>query len=246
MMKKSAIQLVLIFSIFILAAWSSSGIYEVQKDQKTAKSASGNMPVVITTSKYSNKDAPAVFFISGDGGWYKFEQSIADKLSTLGIPTIGLDTKKYFWNRRTPEETASDVLGSLNFYSSEWERKNLVFVGYSLGAEVLPFIISRLPEDIKSRISLSVMLSPSATTDFEIHFSDMLGIDNKHNTYKVVDEILRNKSIPALCIFGSEEKTSVPSMLKDTRVKIAIIPGNHHYNFDSSLIIKTMKDNGAF
>jgi type IV secretory pathway VirJ component len=206
----------------------------------------GKMPLVITASKYNNPEAPALFFISGDGGWYKFEQSIADKLSNLGIPTIGLDTKKYFWHRRTPEETASDVEASLGYYSGEWGRKKLVLAGYSLGAEILPFIITRLPGEMRSRISLVVMLSPSRTTDFEVHITDMLGMENKHNTYKVVDEIIRNNSIPSLCIFGSEEKTQVPAMLKDSNVKIAIIPGDHHYNSDASIIISTMKNHGAF
>ena len=58
-----------------------------------------NIPVVLTNAKTQNTDAPIALLISGDGGWYAFEQLIADHLAKLGIPTIGLDSKKYFWKQ---------------------------------------------------------------------------------------------------------------------------------------------------
>lgn len=205
-----------------------------------------DLPVIITTAKTEDPESPVAIIISGDGGWYKFEQSIADKLSVEGIPTIGLDTKKYFWNRRTPEETASDLAACIGQYNKEWRRNKFIFIGYSLGAEIVPFVINRLPADIKSKVSMFVLLSPAASTDFEIHISDMLGINNKHNTYKVIEEIDRIRTIPALIIFGKDEKSNVPAMLTETPVKVVIIPGDHHYNHDTALIIHTMKNNKAF
>jgi type IV secretory pathway VirJ component len=184
--------------------------------------------------------------ISGDGGWYGFEQSIADKLSELGIPTIGLDSKKYFWNRRTPEETAADITRAFKYYSTEWEKERFLLIGYSLGAEIVPFIVNRLPEEMKSNISMSVLLSPETNTDFEIHISNMLGIGSRKNTYAVMDEIKKMQSVATLCIFGEDEKSGVPELLKGTSVQISIIPGDHHYKFNVPLIVKTMKDKKAF
>jgi type IV secretory pathway VirJ component len=205
-----------------------------------------DLPVIITTAKTVDPESPVAVIISGDGGWYKFEQAIADKLSLTGIPTIGLDTKKYFWNRRTPEETASDLAACIDHYNKDWRRKKFIFIGYSLGAEIVPFVINRLPDDIRSKVSMFILLSPAASTDFEIHISDMLGINNKHNTYKVIEEIDRIRTISALIIFGKDEKTNVPAMLTETPVKVVIIPGDHHYNHDTSLIVQTMKKNNAF
>ena len=205
-----------------------------------------NFPVVITNSKTQDREAPVVLLISGDGGWYNFEQSIADNLAKLGIPTVGLDSKKYFWKRRAPDQTASDMAKILNYYGKEWGREKFVLIGYSLGAEIVPFIVNRLPEEIKSKIESAILLSPATTTDFEIHFSNMLGMGNRQNTYNTIDEIIKMQNVPTLIIFGDGEKTQIPGLLSGTSVKIRNIPGDHHYKFNLPLIIQTMKDNKAF
>jgi Type IV secretory pathway, VirJ component len=204
-----------------------------------------NLPLVITKSKIQNKEAPIALIISGDGGWYSFEQSIADNLAKIGIPTIGLDSKKYFWKRRTPEETASDMAKALNYYGQEWRRDRFLLIGYSLGAEIVPFIVKRLPAEMQSKIVSAVLLSPETNTDFEIHISNMLGMGNRQNIYKVTDEIKNIQVVPILIIFGDGEKTNVPESLKGTAVKITKIPGDHHYKSNVLLIIRTMKDNKA-
>jgi len=220
--------------------------YEKDKPQKIDINQIKNLPLIITNSKTPDKHAPIALLISGDGGWYGFEQSISDNLATKGIPTIGLDSKKYFWSRRTPEETASDIAKALNFYSKEWGREKFVLIGYSLGAEIVPFIVNRLPEDIKSMVESTVLLSPATTTDFEIHFSNMLGMGNRQNTYNTIDEIKKMQSIPTLLIFGDGEKTEIPALLNGTSVIIKKIPGDHHYKFNLPLIMQTMRENKAF
>jgi type IV secretory pathway VirJ component len=220
--------------------------YEKEKPAKVDAGQVKNLPVVITNSKNEDRQAPVALLISGDGGWYGFEQSIADNLAKQGIPTVGLDSKKYFWKRRTPEETASDIAKALNFYGEEWGRTKFVLVGYSLGAEIVPFIVNRLPEETKSKVESVVLLSPATTTDFEIHISNMLGMGNRQNTYNTIDEIIKLQSIPTLIIFGDGEKTEIPALLSKTSVIIRKIPGDHHYKFNLPLIMQTMKDNKAF
>jgi type IV secretory pathway VirJ component len=205
-----------------------------------------NIPLIITNSKSESSGAPIALIISGDGGWYSFEQSMADILASRGIPTIGLDSKKYFWTRKTPGETADDMAQVLNYYSKQWGRDQFILIGYSLGAEMVPFIVNRLPEEMKPKVVSTVLLSPDLNTDFEIHISDMFGIGNSHNNYKVVDEIIKMQSASSLVIYGEGEKTKVPELLSGTSVKITRIPGDHHYKFNYSLIIETMKNNKVF
>ena len=205
-----------------------------------------SLPVIITNSKYQDKQAPFALLISGDGGWYGFEQSIADNLAKTGIPTVGLDSKKYFWKRRTPEETAIDIAKALNFYSKEWGRDKFVLIGYSLGAEIVPFIINRLPDDMKLRVKSAVLLSPATTTDFEIHISNMLGMGNRNNTYNTINEIVKMQNFQTLIIFGEGEKTQIPELLAGKTISIKKIPGDHHYKFNLPLIMQTMRENNAF
>lgn len=205
-----------------------------------------DIPVVLTKPKHQADKVPCAFLISGDGGWYKFEQAIADTLAGYGIPTIGLDIKKYFREKRTPESMTADVINILKRYDPVFQKERILFIGYSLGAEILPFIISRLPDNFKQRIAMYVLLSPAATTDFSIHIADLMGIQSRYDTYRVVDEIKKNTGIQALCIFGSEERTTVPTTLKTIGIHVAVIPGDHHYGHDAPLIVKTMKDHKAF
>jgi type IV secretory pathway VirJ component len=205
-----------------------------------------NIPVVITTTKIEKPDAPVALLISGDGGWYAFEQSIANNLSKQGIPTIGLDSKKYFWNRKTPEETTADIAKALTYFSKIWGREKYILIGYSLGAEIVPFIVNRMTEEMKSGIRSAVLLSPETTTDFEIHISNMLGMGNRQNKYNVMDEIIKMQSVPTLIILGDGEKSPVPGLLSNTSVRVRIIPGDHHYKFNLPLIMQTMKDSKAF
>jgi type IV secretory pathway VirJ component len=222
------------------------GKYDSSQTTTYSKNDLKGLPLEITHSKIRKIESPVALIISGDGGWYSFEQLIADKLAEHGIPTIGLDSRKYFWNRRTPEETAADIAKALSYYCKLWGKERLLLIGYSLGAEIVPFIVNRLPRDMKEKINLSVLLSPETNTDFEIHISNMLGLGNNKNTYLVMDEILKMKDYPTLCIFGKDEKSKIPELLKDTFVKISIIPGDHHYKFNVPLIVQTMIDKKAF
>jgi len=205
-----------------------------------------DLPLIITNPKIEDKAAPVALLISGDGGWYGFEQSIADNLANLGIPTVGLDSRKYFWNRRTPEETAADIARALSFYGKKWGRNKFMLIGYSVGAELVPFIVTRLPENVKSETISAVLLSPDLYTDFEVHFTNMLGMGNPQNIFDVVKEIKSMQPLLTLCIFGDGEKSKVPGLLAGTSVMIKAIPGDHHYKFNLPLIIQTMKENGTF
>lgn len=203
-------------------------------------------PYNITKEKNPVSNAPIALLFSGDGGWFSFEQSIANRLGNYGIPTIGIDTKKYFWNRKTPEKTASDMAEILIYYAKEWGKNKFILIGYSQGAEIVPFLVTHFPDALKSKVLSIVMLSPETTTDFEIHITNMMGLGSRQNTYNVIEEIIKMQKITAICIFGEGEKTPVPGLLKGTSIKISFIPGDHHYKSNAALIVETMKDNNAF
>jgi type IV secretory pathway VirJ component len=220
--------------------------YQAKEAENVPSKKVDHIPFNITREKIPVSGAPAALFFSGDGGWNVFEQTIADKLGAYGVPTIGIDTKKYFWIRKTPEKSASDMAEILNYYGKEWGKTQFIIIGYSQGAEIVPFLVTHFPDALKSKVLSTVMLSPETTTDFEIHITNMLGLGNRQNTYNVIEEINKMPKTNAICIFGEHEKTPAPELLKGTSVKILFIPGDHHYKSNTSLIVKTMKDNNVF
>jgi type IV secretory pathway VirJ component len=203
-----------------------------------------DLPLSITNDKVKNKDLPFLIFLSGDGGWYNFEQRISDRLAMLGIPTVGLDVKKYFWNRRSPKETTDDIVKIIQAYESKWDKHSFILMGYSMGAEVLPFVLNRLPAAQKANLAGMVLLSPAGKGDFEIHLSTMLGLGSSKNDYDVRQEI---GLIPekwqkqVLIIFGDAEKTKLPSQLSSTQVRFASVTGDHHYNGKTDGIFEALK-----
>lgn len=205
-----------------------------------------NIPAIITRGKTGPNSNLIVLLFSGDGGWFGFEQSIANHLAVYGISTIGIDTKKYFWKRKSPETTASDITNILSYYAKEWNKSKFLLMGYSQGAEIVPFVLTRLPEEMKSKVISMVMLSPELSTDFEVHITNMLGLGNKENTYDVIAEISKIQDTRQICIFGENENTKVPEILRSTQVETVLIPGDHHYKSNSTLIVQKMKDKKAF
>jgi type IV secretory pathway VirJ component len=234
-----------------MSQWKASYIDMITKFNSTQllnnrTSRIDDIPVIITREKPGSDGKTIALLFSGDGGWFGFEQSIANHLASYGISTIGVDTKKYFWSRKNPETTASEIVHLLKYYGEAWGKDQFMLIGYSQGAEIVPFVLNRFPEELKYKVISSVMLSPGTTTDFEVHISNMLGMGNKQNTYDVIAEISAIKMTSQICIFGENEKTKVPELLKDTNVETVVVPGDHHYKSNAALIVQKMKDYNAF
>jgi type IV secretory pathway VirJ component len=68
----------------------------------------------------------------------------------------------------------SSGAGTLEPYLAAWRKDQVDLVGYSFGAEVLPFIVARLPEELRTRIGSITLIGPSPTALFEIHVADWL------------------------------------------------------------------------
>ena len=204
-----------------------------------------DLPLTITPAKRSVPLAPLVFFISGDGGWYSFEGNMSDMMAENGTPTVGLDAKKYFWDRKTPEESAAAVELTCKTYMARFNKQKVVLIGYSMGAEVLPFIYSNLSTEMKSAVVGSVLLSPGEMGDFEVHITNMLSMGNSSNTYDVVKELMQiAPSTPLLIITGEKEGSALPKELAGTGIKFEQVPGDHHYDNDPGSIVRILKMQG--
>lgn len=193
-----------------------------------------DMPLILNPSSVK-EDLPLSFFISGDGGWTSFDQSICEKLAEKGMPVVGLDAQKYFWNEKKPNEVADEISVAVKHYLQLWNKNSFVLLGYSFGACVAPFIANNFSDQVKETLKGVYCFSPDVTGDFEIHIYDMLHLKTK-DKYNVPGELKQIKSMNPVCIFGSEED---PDLIKDfsaTETKVATLPGNHHYNNDFNAI----------
>jgi type IV secretory pathway VirJ component len=187
-----------------------------------------------------NPEKPLCIVISGDGGWTDFDQSIAENLSKNGISCVGLDTQKYFWEAKTPETTALDITKVLEYYLPRLQKTNFILVGYSFGADVIPFIANRLPAELKKKLAMVAMLSPDDKTDFEVTISSMLNLGNE-DTYDVLNEAKKVNYTKKLCIFGSDEDDEgMQKSFKTSGAEVTVLNGGHHYDDNYTLIVSSI------
>jgi len=204
--------------------------------QTTVQKPESSLPLVVLPAS-KTEEMPLVLFISGDGGWTSFDQSVSEKLVARGAPVVGLDAQKYFWQARTPDETAAEINKVLRYYLSAWNKKSFILCGYSFGADIIPYLATRLQPDLFPLMRSAVMMSPDAKADFEIHVSDMLSFGSRNDTYDVVEELKKSRGrIHAVCIFGSEEDSQQQKLFKAAGATIRILPGQHHYGNDYDAI----------
>ncbi|PJJ75371.1 virulence protein VirJ [Thermoflavifilum aggregans] len=174
------------------------------------------------------QDKPMALLITGDGGWKTTDKQLCDELAQQGIPVVALNALKYFWSKKTPEQTTSVVEQLMKHYMEQWHKNKVILMGFSFGADVLPFVVNRLDSSLYHRLIMIVMLSPGTSTDFEIHVSQMLN-SNKQWKYNVVDEIRRMPAhAPVLCFFGDEEHIFPVNQLPAS-VQVIYLKGGHHY-----------------
>jgi type IV secretory pathway VirJ component len=169
--------------------------------------------------------------LSGDGGWAGLDREVAVVLAGKGVPVVGWNSLQYFWTARTPDGTARDLARILRHYLAVWNRRDALLVGYSLGADILPFLAARLPADLLGRVRLIALLGPSREASFEFHLSDWLGVGGERGL-PVLPEVRKLAGHPLLCLYGREEHDSLCPEIEPALGKSLALPGAHHFGGD--------------
>jgi len=165
--------------------------------------------------------------LTGDGGWAGLDQELAAHLAASGVPTVGLNSLKYFWTQRTADEAARDVERVIRHYLASWNKKRVLLVGYSFGADVLPFVVNRLPADLQARIETINLLGLDSTASFEVSVADWIGSDA--GGLPTRPELANLAVKPVLCIYGEGEQDSICPSLQEPRVTSAQVGTGHHF-----------------
>lgn len=174
--------------------------------------------------------------LTGDGGWAEIDKEVAAGLSGAGVPVVGWSSLDYYWTPRTPDQASADLARIIDHYSRFWGRRRVLLVGYSFGADVLPFLVSRLPPAIKARVAGVSLLGLSDTAAFEFHLASWLGGggDQQYPTVPEVEQL----NLPVTCIFGADESDSACRSLKGPHVKAVPVGEGHHFGNDYARVVE--------
>ncbi|MEO8821103.1 MAG: AcvB/VirJ family lysyl-phosphatidylglycerol hydrolase [Ginsengibacter sp.] len=187
----------------------------------------------------NSHDKPLIFYISGDGGLNDFSTSLCEEFYKKGFDVSGLNSRSYFWDKKTPQKTADDINSFLTQKLSGRKNQQIVLVGYSFGADVLPFILNRLSKTIDDKILVSFLMASSGNTDFEIHWSDIFGGNSKRNM-DVVTEINKLTHEKIVILSGSDDKTLAVNKITLKRFTREMLPGGHHFDGDTQEVARVI------
>jgi type IV secretory pathway VirJ component len=173
-----------------------------------------------------NPDSFAVL-LSGDGGWAGIDKEVASLLADRGVPTAGVDSLRYFWTPRTPAGLAQDIDRIVRYYAFHWNKKNALLVGYSQGADVLPFAVNRLPPATRTLVRQTTLIGVSDSADFEFHVANWIGAGAEG--LPVRPEIDKLSSADTLCVYGDDDDESICPRVSPQHARIIKLPGGHHF-----------------
>jgi type IV secretory pathway VirJ component len=193
--------------------------------------ALGDLPVVEVPARpgVPQSDEFAIV-MSGDGGWAGIDQDIAAALTAAGIPVVGLDSLRYYWTARTPEGLAADTDKLIRYYLTHFNKKRVLLIGYSQGADVLPFAVNRLPAATRANVALAAILGMSEHALFEFHVSSWISDSNSGPA--TLPEVDRITGMPVLCIYGADESDSLCPKLDPHKIIVVKVKGGHHFDGD--------------
>lgn len=211
-------------SIYLLLLFSTFG------------AAAQTLPMKEWDASAHNK--PLVFYISGDGGLNRFSNELCTAINKEGFDVDAMDSKSYFWSQKTPARTAEDISDFLSKKIARRPNQQIVLIGYSFGADVLPYVLNRLPKNIADKIKVSFLLASSGSTDFVIHIADLFG-SGKRRGMDVLTEV--NKiSNQKIVILNSSDDKGLDAGKITVKHTTEILPGGHHFDGDINEIVKAI------
>jgi len=190
----------------------------------------GDLPLVEVPSTGAAQPVFAVL-LSGDGGWAGLDAQVADALAARGIAVVGFDSLRYFWSARTPEGLARDLDRVIGSYAARWRKPQVLLVGYSQGADVLPFALNRLPSATRTRVVHTVLMGLGKNASFEFHVGNWISAGDD-DALPIAPEIARLSAAQTLCIEGQGDTDATCATVPPGHVTLRTLPGGHHFDGD--------------
>ena len=191
--------------------------------------AVGDLPLIEVPAKGSPRDLLAIM-LSGDGGWAGLDREVAGELAARGVPVVGWDSLRYFWDPRTPEGAARDLDRVMQHYAQAWHKSAVLLVGYSQGADTLPFMLNRLTAESRRLVKATALIAVSKEAFFEFQVMHWLGTPT--GGLPTMPELEKGDMGAVLCVYGSDEKDSPCLELKRPNLHKVLLQGGHHFNGD--------------
>jgi type IV secretory pathway VirJ component len=184
------------------------------------------LPIVEVHAR-SGPDSTLAVLLSGDGGWAAGDRTMAATLADAGVPVVGLDVPSYLGVARTPEGASADLQRLLQHYLAAWRKRRVILIGYSHGANLAPFMVSRLPDSLRQRIDLLAMVALEDHASFRFHLADLVTATKHEGDLPVLPELEKLRGLRMLCVRGSTDRRSLCRSLPASLARVETTTGGH-------------------
>jgi type IV secretory pathway VirJ component len=211
---------------FVIILAFAASAHATTPEHCPARADVTGLPLIeLSASKSSNRFA---IMLTGDGGWRRIDRKVTDDLRDAGIPVVGFLTNDYFQTRRTADESGCALERVIRYYKLNWKKDKVLLIGYSRGADVLPFMASRLPDDLRPSVQLIALLGLEPTIDFRYRPFWMLHF-HREAQFPVRPEVEKLRGENVVCVYGERESDSPCPQLDPASFKLVREPGSHHF-----------------
>jgi type IV secretory pathway VirJ component len=170
-----------------------------------------------------------VIFLTGNGGWRNLAKYLTTYMNSKHVSVLAINTKKYLLSEKKPAQIACDLEALVDRYDIKWGKDSVVFIGYSMGAEVLPFAVNRMEEKYISKLEDMILIGPWQKATFKVKLADYFYEVNKGDD--IYEELQKMKLKKSYVICDDNEYSIC---LKDLQGVIdhEQIGGGHHFGGD--------------
>jgi len=222
----------------LAAAVAPGGVASAREVAPRAVADTAHLPLHVVEARGARSHTIGVI-LSGDGGWAAIDKQLADTLAAHGITVVGLDSRSYFSTQRDPDGASKDLAWIARSYLSRYGADSLILVGYSHGADVLPFMTSRLPRALLGRVRVVALLGAAPNANFKFHLIDLISNKKRKDDLMTVPEIekLAAAGVRVWCVYGTDESESAcPAVASVHGVTVTAMPGGHHFDKEYGVI----------
>jgi len=194
-----------------------------------ARALAPALPIVAIPARGPAPQPFVALLLTGDGGYGLFDRAVSRQLASHGIPVVAVNMLRYFWRRKDPDAVARDMERILAEYCDAWGRDRVILIGHSLGADVMPFIVSRLAPEALERVDTIALLGPARSVDFKFHLSYWLRGGKVRYPMSVEEEVQKLDGSKILCVRGDKEKHSLCSTADNEGMVVESVHGGHAF-----------------
>jgi type IV secretory pathway VirJ component len=237
------------------SAWKSelppafAKVIERFKQSEAARKARlgdlADLPLIEVPAEGPQVDALAID-LTGSGGYEGFDLEIGQALAAQGVPLVAISSLDYFWTNRDPDGAARDLARVLDHYLTAWHKTKAILIGYSQGADMIPFMVNRLPAPLRSRIAAVGLIGPDDTAEFDNGLSGYTVGRTQPPPLPVAPEIERAKDLKTVCIYGQTERRSLcPRLDPQLGIGLLAMPTGHAFQGHAPQMIARLLEAGG-